>query len=359
MLANKLLQYPVKIVFFSFVGMASFNLLAAPDKPIDLAGVTITMGQQGSETEAIFVASGAFANAPYKINFATFSSPGDTLTALASGKIDFGNNIAQWTATQAAASANPVWTVATAPYKSVLVNAPANPEKFDRFVVAASAQSGITDIKQTRGKIWGILPGTSGNLFAAKVLEKEGWTFKDVISANLDSTNQAIALQTGNVDLIFNPRDNLLGSLSRGAKILGEAHQFDYTVYTGYLANVKSLNDPVKGLAMRDFTQRIICSMDWFVQNPQKAQAALVKFRKLTPAQAKTVWEYTRIVPEAPSAAIANYSQSLSNTAVKYGLLKHDVDANVLLDRRYAVDINKTLAVTNYLEHLKASYEQK
>lgn len=359
MLRNKLLHYLVNIGFYSIVGVSSFGLFAAPNKPVDLSGVTITMGQQGSETEAIFVASGAFTNAPYKIDYATFSSPSDTLTALASGKVDFGNNVAQWTATQAAASANPPWTAASAPYKNVLVNAPANTDKFDRFVVAASAQSGITNIQQARGKIWGILPGTSGNLFAAKVLEKEGWTFKDVNSANLDSTNQAIALQTGNVDVIFNPRDNLIGSLSRGAEILGEAHQFDFIVYTGYLANIKSMNDPVKGIAMRDFTQRIIRAMDWYVQNPEKAQAALVKYRKLTPAQAKIVWQYTRVLPEVPSKAIATYSQSLSDTALKFGLLKNNVDANALLDARYAEDIKKILAETHYVEHLNASFEQK
>lgn len=359
MLAIRVLKYSLRTAVVTFIGLGSLGLMAAPVTAADLSGVTITMGQQGSETEAIFVASGAFADAPYKIDYATFSSPSDTLTALASGKIDIGNNIAQWTATQAAAASNPPWTADTAPYKNILVNAPGNPEKFDRFVVAASAQSGITDIKQARKKIWGILPGTSGHLFAAKVLEKEGWTFKDISPANLDSTNQAIALQTGNVDVIFNPRDNLIASLSRGAKVLGEAHQFDFTVYTGYLANVKALNDPAKGAAMRDFTQRIIRSMDWFVQHPKEAQAALVKFRKLTPDQAKLVWEYTRVLPQAPSAEIASYSQDLAETAVKFGLLKTNVDAKALLDDRFADDINKTLADSHYADHLNASYRQE
>ena len=341
---------------FAALGVCSAPSAAQEAHAVDLSGVTITVGQQGSETEGVFVESGAFRDAPYHIEYATFSSPSDTLTALASGRVDIGNNIAQWTATQASAGASVPWTAETAPYKNILVNAPGNPEKFERFVVAASAQSGITDIQGTKGKVWGFLPGTSGHLFAVKLLEKQGWTLKDVSTVNLDSTNQALALQTGNVDVIFNPRDNLVAALSRGAKILGDAHQFDVTVYTGYLANVKALNDPVKGVAMKDFALRIIRAMDWFVQNPEAAQKALIKYRKLSPEQAKIVWEYTRVRPGVPSKEIAEYSQSLADTALKFGLLKSKVDAAALLDDRFAEDIEKTLADLKFEEHLKASY---
>jgi sulfonate transport system substrate-binding protein len=323
---------------------------------IDFGGVTITIGQQGSETEAVFVESGAFANTPYRVEFARFSSPADTLTALASGRIDIANNVAQWTATQASAGITPPWTGETAAYKNILVLAPGNPEKFERFVVAASAKSGITKIEDSKGKIWGFIPGSSLHIFAAKVLHDLGWTFKDVNVAFLDSTNQSIALQTGSVDIVFNPRDNLLAALQTGAKILGEAYKYDFTVYTGYLTNVKTFQDPVRGEAVRDIVVRIIKALDWYVVNPVKAQEAFQKYRKLTPEQAKNAWELMRFKIFPPSREIADYSQNLADIALNFGLIKNAVDARALLDDKFAPDIEKALADLKYDEHLRASY---
>ncbi|MFF3571977.1 ABC transporter substrate-binding protein [Nocardia jiangxiensis] len=314
------------------------------------------MGQQGGETEAIFKASGAFADAPYKVEYATFSSPAETLTALANGNVDIGNNLAQWTATQGAAAAKPAWTTKSAPYRSILVNVPSDKPDFDRFVVAASAQSGIKNIKDAKGKKWGFLPGSSTHLLAAKVLQKLGWTFHDVEPVNLDSTNQVLALQTGQVDVLFNPRDNIVGALANGATVLGTAADYGLNVYTGYLANTKSLKNPKKAAALRDFSARLVRAQDWYVQNPKAAQQALVDFRKVTPEEAETIWEYTRVLPTAPNDELKKYSQQLADTAVEFGLLKHDVDATVLLDDRFADTINKTLADTDYVAHFNASY---
>jgi sulfonate transport system substrate-binding protein len=326
---------------------------------VDLGGVTITIGQQGAETEAIFIESGAFADAPYRVEFARFTSPTETLTALAAGRVDIANNVAQWTATQASAAVTPLWDERTAAYKNVLVNAPGNPEKFERFVVAASAKSGITDIRDAKGKIWGVMPNAAGHLFAAKVLLKLGWTLDDVNIAYLDSTNQSIALQTGSVDLIFNPRDTFLAALQSGARILGDAHQYDYTVYTGYLTNVKSIEDPIRGIAIRDVVLRIIRSMDWFVLNPEKAQEAYRRYLKLTPEQARLTWEYMRFRLLPPSREIADYSQELADIATNFGLLKTKVNARALLDDKFAADIEKEISKLKYNEHLAASYQAR
>ncbi|MFC9763964.1 ABC transporter substrate-binding protein [Rhodococcus jostii] len=322
----------------------------------DPSGVTITMGQQGGETEAIFEASGAFADAPYKVEYATFASPADTLTALATGNVDIGNNLAQWTATQGAAAAKPAWTEETAPYRNILVNVPSDKPDFGRFVVAASAQSGIENIEDAKGKKWGFLPGSSTNLLAAKVLQKLGWTFDDVESVSLDSTNQVLALETGQVDVLFNPRDNIVGAIANGATVLGTAADYDLNVYTGYLANTKSLDDPNKAAALEDFSARLVKAQDWYVQNPEAAQRALVDFRKVTPEQAKTIWEYTRVLPTAPNDELKEYSQQLADTALEFSLLKNEVDATVLLDDRFADTIDKTLADTDYAAHFDASY---
>lgn len=334
---------------------ASATIALAQAAAPDLGGVTIVVGQQGSETEGIFVESGVFKDAPYKVEFASFAGPVDTLAALASGRVDVANNVAQWTATQASASAQTPWTRETAPYRNALVTGPGNVEKFERFVAAASAQSKITSIAETKGKKWGIIRGASGHLFAAKILEKQGWTFDDIETVNIDATNQALAIQSGSVDVVFNPRDNLLQALSRGAKVIGESYQYDATIYTGYLMNVKALDDPRKGAGLKDFAARVIRALDWYNRNPDLAQKALVKYRKLTPEQAKVVWEYTRVRP-LPADSVAAYSQSLADTAFTFKLINKKVDAAALLDNRFDDVIRSTTAAIRYEDNLKASY---
>jgi sulfonate transport system substrate-binding protein len=319
-------------------------------------GVTINVGQQGSDTQSGFDASGLFNDAPYKIQYSTFSSPADNLTALATGKVDVTNNVAQWTATQAAASATPPWTAATAPYKNILASAPGNPEDYSRFVIAASRQSGITSIEQAKHKRWGVIPGSSLELFAYVALRKLGWSVNDIDIVSLDATNQVIAIQTGRVDVIFNVMDNLVAPLSQGAKVIGTAYEYGLTIYTGFLANESSLNDPVKGKALEDFTKRMVQYQNWYNTHAAQAQAADVQYEELTAPQAKVVWEYARVIPEAPTAAIAQYSQSLSNLALQVGLIDKNVSAAALLDDRYAATINATVKSTNLLANLKASY---
>ncbi|WP_213765594.1 PhnD/SsuA/transferrin family substrate-binding protein [Caballeronia sp. dw_19] len=322
----------------------------------DLSGVTITVGQQGTDTQYGFLASHLFDNTPYKLKFATFPSPSANLTALASGNVDIANNVSQWTATQAAAAASPLWTSATAPYKNILVTGPGNAKQFDRFVIAVSRMSGITDIKQSKGKRWGIIPGSSYSLFSAVVLKKLGWTAKDVTIVNLDATNQVLALETGQVDVLFNVTDNLPAALQHGAKIIGTANDYGLTIYTGFLANRKSLDDTLKGRAIEDFVRRMVAYQNWFVQHQAEAQTALVNGLHLTTAQAASVWKYARVVPVAP-ATISSYSQDLADLAFESGLIKQKVDATVLLDNRYANVIDGTAQQTNLLMNLKASYK--
>jgi sulfonate transport system substrate-binding protein len=319
-------------------------------------GVTINVGQQGSDTQSGFNASGLFNDTPYKIQYSTFSSPADNLTALATGKVDVTNNVSQWTATQAAASAATPWTAATAPYKNVLVSAPGNPEHYSRFVIAASRQSGVTSIEQAKNKRWGIIPGSSLELFAYVTLHKLGWSVNDVDFIDLDATNQVIAIQTGRVDVIFNVMDNLVAPLSQGAKVIGTAYEYGLTIYTGFLANENSLNDPAKGKALDDFTKRMVEYQNWYNTHAAQAQAADVQFEELTAPQAKAVWEYARVIPEAPTAAIAAYSQSLSDFALKSGLIAKNVSVAAVLDDRYAATINAALKTTNLVANLKASY---
>ncbi len=349
---------------FSFGLTASLALYAAasgaadtavPTSQADLRGVTLVIGEQGSDTHLGFVKSHLFDDTPYRIRYATFQSPTATLTALAAGKIDLANNLSQWTLTQGAAAATTPWTRINVPYRTVLVTGPDPAAKLDRFVIVASRASGITDIHQSKGKRWGYVPGAAPNLVANAVMHQLGWSPSDVEPVAVDGSNQALALETGRVDVIFNVIDNAAGAIQHGAKLLGTAQEYGLTIYTGYQANSKAIADPLKGRAIGDFVHRLVLYHDWLVSHPREAQQALVEGLHETPAQAAAVYEHARLVP-IPPAEVAAYSQKIADFALETGLIHQHVDAAALLEDKYGKDIAETLKAVHFQAHLQASY---
>ena len=327
-----------------------------PVSAAELRNVTITIGQQGNDTQLGFLASGLFDNLPYSVKWATFQAPTATLTALGAGHIDLANGLSQWTAIQGASAATPAWTPETAPYKTVLVTGPDPSVQLDRFVAVASRESKLTDIRQSKGKRWGFIPGAAPNLFAWTVLDKLGWTKDDVQIVTLDSTNQNLALETGRIDVSFTVTDNVPAAVQRGARILGTAHDFGLTLYTGFVANVAALNDPAKGQALGDIVRRLTLFENWLALHPAEQQAALVRGSHLSAQQAASVWKHTRLIPQPPANITAS-SQTLIDFAVRTGLLKQRVDASALLDNRFADVIEDAFAQSHLMEHLKESYK--
>jgi sulfonate transport system substrate-binding protein len=323
----------------------------------DLSQVTIRFGQQGSETEALWVASGVFDNVPYTVEYQTFTSPTNTLAALANGDLDIANNLATWTVTQSAAGAGESWDASTVPYQIVLMNTPTTYKEYERFSVAASAQSGIKDLKEIKGRKFGFLPGTSNHLVAANVLKSLGLTFDDVEVVTLDNTNQVLAFETGEIDVFVTPIDNITKALGEGATLLGKAGDFGVSINTGYFVHTGSLLDPAKKAALEDVVVRIIEAQNWSLLHPDEAQASIAKYRKFTADQAKSAWEYQRYLPAPPSQEIVTSEQQLVETATEYGLLDKSVDVSVLYNDVFSEAITAKLAEVDFQKNFDASYQ--
>ncbi|MGH3247306.1 MAG: ABC transporter substrate-binding protein [Trebonia sp.] len=346
----------VAVPVLAACGSGGTSGATSDSKQSDLSGISLNVGQELSTATAGFAASGLFASAPYQIKYSLFQSPTDTLTALAASKVDISYNDAFWTATQAASAASPAYTASTAPYKAVLALGPGDPENNARFVIAASKQSGITDVTQAKGKRWGITPGSSLQLFADTVLAKLGWTDKDITVVSQNNTEYESELETGEVDISFATVDNISVALSRGARVIGIAYEYGLTIYVGILASTKALDNSLKNQAIEDYTRRMVQYQNWYNLNPGKAQAALVSGQELTAAQAKTSWTYARVLPTPVSSAVQAYSQKLATFGYQKGLLTSKVDIAALMDNRYASTVNAALKSTDYTANIKRSY---
>ncbi|MCR6502368.1 PhnD/SsuA/transferrin family substrate-binding protein [Shinella sp. CPCC 101442] len=318
--------------------------------------VTIIVGQNGPELQPAWEASGIWKDAPYNLEFATFPNVVENATALAAGKIDIGA-IAQFTAIQAQAAANPDWTKDDVPYKSVLVFSTADSENHERFVTVASKDSGITELTAdaVRGKRWASSPGATNFLLYLQTLKHLGLTPEDVVPVTLNNEAGALALLNGQVDLVSGPIEFYDQSLADGAKIIAKSGDVGPGSQNSLIASTASLADPAKDAALRDLVARYVAFQDWYNTHPKEAQETLVKVRKLTPESAAFFWAYNRVIPRPITKERIDDARSIAQVVHEFGVIKKTVDVSLAYDSRYTDTIEEKKTSLNFDDNLKKS----
>lgn len=337
-------------------GAAAMVAIALPANMASAQDLTIVVGQNGTELQPGWEASGIWKDAPYKIEFATFPNAVENATALAAGRVDV-SYFAQFTAIQAQAAANPEWTKETVPYKSIVVAATADPINHERFVTVASKASGIGELSAdaVRGKRWASSPGATNFLLYLQSLEHLGLTPKDVVPVILNNEAGALALLHGEVDLVSGAIDSYGTAVTNGARVISKSGDVGPGSPGGLIANSKSLADPVKDAALRDLVRRYVEYQNWYNTHPKEAKDALVKVRKLKPEIADFTWSYTRVFPQAIDEAQIDQARSIAAVTYEFGAIGKQIDASLTYDNRYADTIQETLKSTNFENNLKHS----
>lgn len=337
------------------LGLAAFGMSAlAHGAHADQ--LTLVVGQNGTELQPGWDASGIFKDAPYKVEFATFPNAVENATALAAGRVDV-SFFAQFTAIQAQAAANPDWTKETVPYKSIVVAATADPVNHERFVTVASKQSGITELTadSVRGKRWASSPGATNFLLYLQSLEHLGLTPLDVVPVTLNNEAGALALLHGEVDLVSGAIDSYGTAVANGARVIAKSADVGPGSPGGLIASSKSLADPAKDAALRDLVRRYVEYQNWYNTHPREAKAALIKVRKLTPAIADFTWAYTRVLPQPIDETQIDHARSIASVTHDFGAITKPVDAALAYDGRYNDTVEAALKATHFDDNLKTS----
>ena len=158
-----------------------------------------------------------FAPAGYKIEVVPFETPTDSKNAVVTKSVTFGVfGIAA--ATLGGASGEPVVVIGTQCNKGM--------------AVVAGKDSGITSIKELKGKKVGILPGSTQEVVILDRLKQEGMTIKDIQSVRLSFSEMATALERGDIDAYVGAEPGPAISVSRGA---GKIVEYPYGTPTGSL----------------------------------------------------------------------------------------------------------------------------
>jgi len=320
------------------------------DSDDPLAGVTITLGQNDPSVRATLEASGVLDDLPYDVEFVDFTNQVDASTALSTNKID-GSVVAQYTVVQAAASAKPAWTAETAPYKTIIVPAFIDTEKYDPFGTVASKKSGITELTAdaVRGKKWTASPGATNYLTMLQTLDYLGLGLDDIDYVPLDNAAGAIALLNNEVDLVSGSYSAYFDAIQDGATKLLSGHQVGPGSPGAIVATTKSLDDEKQGAAWKDFVGRYLEYKLWGIENPDAYAQAVSTVTKIPLEAAKQQWLYYgrgKIGPVTPDDV--QTGQAIADLAFKAGSIPAEVDASVGYDDRFTDVITAKLEDLDY-----------
>jgi sulfonate transport system substrate-binding protein len=320
---------------------------AASAKGPDLSGVTLIIGGQNGGTGPIALASGAYKNTPYKIEWTNESTSTGEMAALESGAINLGGG-GDLSLIFLQSNQVPAWTKSNIPLTLVGFQEalPAVAKKYPPFEVLVRKGSGITSLADLKGKKIAYAPGGDLNKFFLKVLVAAGLKPTDVDPVQLATPLGAAALENGQVDAALVNYYYAPGPLAAGAKVIATSNDKDiYTALAGTtFAPTKDLKDPATLAAIKDYLARTVKYNEWARTHVDAVALAYVKYLALNPDTAKLEAEsnVSQLVPVTKQLVASE--QSDADLLNKNGVLAHPVNVSIGFTNQFNSTIDKALA---------------
>jgi sulfonate transport system substrate-binding protein len=223
----------------------------------ELSGLTLNVGDQKGNTEALLRAAGALENLPYKIAFSTFTSGPPQIEAATAGKIDF-----------AITGNSPPIFGAASNAKVKVVSAYDGGGNGDQIVV--HADSPIQSIADLRGKRIAVGKGSSAHGHILGQLEKVGLSTSDVTLVFLQPADALSAFTQRQADAwaIWDPYTAQTAA-QVPVRSIGYARDVTNGNWFG-IASDQALADPKRNTALADLLVRYEKAARWAKDNPQK-----------------------------------------------------------------------------------------
>jgi sulfonate transport system substrate-binding protein len=223
----------------------------------DLAGLTLNVGDQKGEQQALLEAAGELRDVPYKIKWATFTSGAPELEALNAGAIDFAST----------GNTPPIFSAA-AGGKIVIVSAGRDSATGDAVLVPKG--SSVRTVADLRGKRVAVAKGSSAHGNQLLQLKKAGLKPADVQTTFLAPADGYAALSAGRVAawVVWDPF-TAQAEQQLGARVVangkGVANGLGFQ-----MTSRAALADPRRNSAIEDFVARTVRAHVWSNANPEK-----------------------------------------------------------------------------------------
>jgi sulfonate transport system substrate-binding protein len=295
-------------------GTDSANAAAVRDDgSVDLAKVTLTVGDQKGGSQALLQAAGDLGKVPYKIKWKSFTSGPPLLEALNAGAIDVGG-----------VGNTPPLFAAAAKSKIEVVSGATMGAKGDTIVVPKD--SPIKTVADLKGKKVAVAEGSSANYDLLAQLAKAGLSYKDIKVEALQPADALAAFSNKHVDAwaIWDPYTSQ-AELEDNARILvdgsGLVNGFSFEA-----ANPDSLKDKATRAALKDYLSRLAKAQIW--SNTHRDQWAKVWASEtgLSDAVTRRAVDRRTARPTPINGEVVDSEQKMADAFVKAGLLPEKFD---------------------------------
>ncbi len=294
-------------------------------------GPTLHVADQINTVQTVLTAAGEIKPRDYRIEWSNFMGGPAVIAAETGGSVDLGW-MAETPLVYAQAAGSPVTVVAVA--KGLRPGA-------SNIALVVSPHSPYRNITDLRGKKVGFSPGTITQYLIARLLDKAGLSFHDILPVQTTTLSGA-ALDRGIVDAYVTAEPMLSQGLHDGKlRVLAYGGEPLTPGFSFLVASNQALADPKKAALIGDFVERVARATRWERENVDKAAPFVAKFYKITPELAETILKRTPAGYRPVDAAIIAEQQQESDLFFKLGLIRSRVDAAKLFDNRYAAQIAK------------------
>jgi sulfonate transport system substrate-binding protein len=316
-----------------------------PVSSADLAKVTLKVGDQKGGSKSLLTAAGLLNDAPYHIEWSTFTSGPPLLEAASAGAIDIGSVGNTPPIISAAASANVA--VVSAAVQGVTGDA-----------ILVPADSPLHSLADLRGKNIAVAKGSSSNGLLLSTLQKAGLSVNDIKIKYLQPSDAYATFTQHGVDAwaIWDPYSSqaLLEANARvlvdGTGTLGgtpgntrvEPPADGSGLTNGYnfqVAGKAALADAGKNSAIRDYVVRIAKAQQWAQTHLDQWSAAWAKETGLSLPVAATAAAHLARRSVAVDDAVVNSEQQLADAFTTAKLVPGKVNFSNFVDRRFNGDV--------------------
>lgn len=300
----------------------------------ELAGVTLQVGDQKGNTEALLRAAGALDNLPYRVVFSTFTSGPPQVEAATAGKIDF-----------AITGNTPPIFGAASNAKVKVVSAYDGGGTGDQILV--HADSPIKTVADLRGKTIAVGKGSSGHGNILGQLDKAGLTTSDVKLVFLQPADALSAFTQHQADAwaIWDPY-TAQAEAQLPVRSIAQAKGVTNGYWFG-VASDQALADPKRNTALQDLLVRFEKAVRWAQDHPQQWADSYAAAVGLDPKVAAVVQGRSLRLPTELDDDIVASEQKLADLFAASGQIASPAPKfDNWVDRRYN-DVLRALVSIN------------
>jgi sulfonate transport system substrate-binding protein len=291
------------------------------------AQVTLRIGDQKGNSQAVMQAAGVLDNLPYKVEWKEFVAAAPLLEALGAGAIDTGL-VGDAPFTFAAAANVPVKAIA------------AIRQSHEGLAILVPETSPITSFDALRGKTIATGRGSIGHQLVLAALESKGWTTDDVKLVFLAPSDAKVAYSQGSVDAwsTWEPYVSQEEVLFKSRRIIdGEG----LTPGLGFqVATPAAIKD--KREALEDFARRLTAARAWSQDHVDGYAESWGRLMNIPPVVAVNWLKRAKIRVTAIDDAVVADEQKTIDLYVRAGLIKQRLNAADIVDRSFTEAIVKS-----------------